>query len=374
MKKAITAIARILVGALFIFSGIIKANDPLGFAYKLQEYFAVFGMEFLDGWAVSISIFACILEVFIGVLLLIGLWAGLTVTLLLLLIIFFGFLTFYSAYFGVVQDCGCFGDFLKLTPWESFYKNLILFAFILWLTFFRSYIQPLFNEFLSKRIAVTALVLSIIFPIYTYNYLPIWDFRPYEVGNNIQELMTVPEDAPKDQYETRLIYKNSETGEKAEFPSDSLPNDPWKWDTTINKLVQKGYEPPIKDFAINDSEGYDYTNDFLSQKGYRIVIIQYDLKKSNTTAQAEVNELAEASKANEKIGLWALTASADSRIESYREKYEVPYRYHTADGTVLKTIIRANPGILLMKGNTIEAKWSDLSVPSMEEVEGLMKE
>ncbi len=374
MKVAITWISRLLVGALFIFSGFIKANDPLGFAYKLEEYFTVFGIEFLNPFSVYMSITACVLEMFVGLLLLLGIWRKFTTTLLLLLIVFFGFLTFYSAYFQVVQDCGCFGEFLKLTPWESFYKNLILFVLILWLFFNKNYIKGLFSPIQGQRIAFTLLALAIVFPVYTYNYLPVMDFRPYHVGSNIKKKMTIPEDAPETKYETRVIYKNTNTGEKKAFKTKNIPEDTttWKWVETKNKKVQEGYTPPIHDFSIEGLEGYDYTDDFLSQKGYRLVVVQYDLTKTNTGAQKALTKLAKKAKGENNLAFWALTASPESKIKQYREKYNVGYPYYISDATTLKTIIRANPGLLLMKNNVIKAKWSDLNIPSVKTIKSYL--
>ncbi len=371
MKATITWISRILVGALFIFSGFIKANDPLGFAYKMEEYFTVFGTEFLKPASIYFSITACVLEMFVGALLLLGVWRKLTTTLLLILIIFFGFLTFYSAYFQVVQDCGCFGEFLKLTPWESFYKNMLLFVLIVILFVNKPYINPIFSPIQGQRIAFTLLALAIVFPVYTYNYLPIWDFRPYKVGNDIQQKMIIPDDAPKAKYETRIIYKNKNTGEKQAFKTRNIPDDTttWEWVKTKNKKIQEGYTPPIQDFYLEDFEGYDYTDDFLGQKGYRLVVVQYDLGKSNTSPQDALNKLAKKAKGKQNIAWWALTASPKADVSKYREQKDVEYPFYVSDATVLKTIIRANPGLLLMKGNVVKAKWSDLNIPTMKEIE-----
>lgn len=376
MKATITWISRILVGALFIFSGFIKANDPLGFSYKLDEYFMVFGTEFLKPVSIYMSIGACVLEMFVGALLLLGVWRKFTTSLLLLLILFFGFLTFYSAYFGVVQDCGCFGEFLKLTPWESFYKNLILFVLILWLFTNQSYITGLFMPLTAQRVAFTLLALAIIFPVYTYNYLPVWDFRPYKVGNDIQEKMTRPEDAPKAKYETRIVYKNKETGDKKAFKTANIPDDTatWEWVETKNKLVQEGYTPPIQDFSIEDFDGYDYTNDFLGQKGYRLIIVQYDLKKANKSSQKSLNQLAQKVKGKNDLAWWALTSSPKGKVKDFRDKYSVIYPFYIADATALKTIVRANPGVVLMKGNVVKAKWSDLNIPTMQDIEPYLGE
>ena len=373
MKAIITGLSRLLVGGLFVFSGVVKANDPMGFTYKLEEYFTVFGMTGLDPAAPYLAILACVVEIFVGILLLLGLWRGLGLTLLMLMVVFFGFLTFYSAYYQVVQDCGCFGDFMKMSPWESFYKNVGLFALSLILVRFRYLIRPLFSATLTKQIGITGLGLAILFPVYTYNYLPVWDFRPYEVGNNIAELMKVPEDAPEAKYKTRHIYKNTKTGNTKSFKTENLPSgDTWKWDTTINKQIQKGYQPPIHDFSVESFDGYDYTNDFLTQKGYRIVVIHKNLKTANREAQDALNRLADKVKGSRHINIWGLTASSPEVFKKYKSNTGVNYRYFLSDKTTLKTIIRSNPGVLLMKGNVVKAKWSALNIPTFKAVKQLM--
>lgn len=373
MKAIITGLSRLLVGGLFVFSGVVKANDPMGFTYKLEEYFTVFGMGWLDPAAPYLAILACVVEVFVGILLLLGLWRNLSLTLLMLMVVFFGFLTFYSAYFQVVQDCGCFGNLYKMTPWESFYKNVALFALSLILIRFRHLINPLFSKQLTKQIGITGLGLAILFPIYTYNFLPVWDFRPYEVGNNIAELMKVPKDASEAKYRIRYVYKNTESGDQKVFKTENLPSgDKWKFVKRKQEQIQKGYQPPIHDFSLQSFDGYDYTKDFLSQKGYRIVVVHKNLKTANKQAQEDLNELAKKVKGNRHINIWGLTASSLDVFKKFKEKTGVNYRYFLTDKTTLKTIIRSNPGVLLMKGNVVKAKWSALNIPTFQEVKQLM--
>src|SRR5690606_24275235 len=194
--------SRLFVGFLFVFSGLIKANDPIGFSYKLQEYFEVFHIAFLNNYAVAFAIVLCSLEIVFGILLLFGLYSKKVALGLLLLIVFFTFLTFYSAFFNVVTSCGCFGDAIKLTPWQSFSKDLILLFFILIIFLNRKKIQPLFSNEISQALTLSAaIVLSIGIGVYTYSFLPFIDFLPYKEGNNLPALMHVPKGAPLDEYE-----------------------------------------------------------------------------------------------------------------------------------------------------------------------------
>src|SRR5688572_28216775 len=179
--KFITAFSRIFIGVLFIISGLIKANDPLGFSYKLDEYFTVFSVESLTAISLPLAMFICIIEVGLGVAALMGYRMVLVTWLLLLMIVFFSFLTFYSAWFDVVKDCGCFGDALKLTPWQSFTKDILLLVLILIIFFNRNTITPLFGEKATNLIAYTGLLIALFFAVYTYRHLPVIDFRPYAI-------------------------------------------------------------------------------------------------------------------------------------------------------------------------------------------------
>lgn len=197
MKNIITQFSRIFVGVLFIISGLIKLNDPVGFSYKLAEYFSepVFNMPFLEPFALGLAIFLVILEVVLGVMLLVGYRATLTIWALLLLIVFFTFLTFYSAYFDVVKDCGCFGDALHLTPWQSFTKDVVLLFFILILFINQKLIKPLFATPKTNFAVYASVLLCSLMAVWVLNHNPIKDFRPYKVGTNIEKGMEIPEGA-----------------------------------------------------------------------------------------------------------------------------------------------------------------------------------
>jgi uncharacterized membrane protein YphA (DoxX/SURF4 family) len=214
MQKLFLNFSKWFVGILFIFSGLIKANDPLGFGYKLQEYFEVFHLTFLNNWATGIAILLCVLEIVLGALLLLGFWCNRIIKGLLGLIIFFTFLTFVSAAFKVVTSCGCFGDAIPLTPWQSFTKDLILLLMIVYLFIHRDKINPITtNVAWQKSLAATVFVLSISFGIYTYNFLPVLDFLPYKIGSSIPESMKLPAGAAADEFLIMYQLKNKVTGE-----------------------------------------------------------------------------------------------------------------------------------------------------------------
>ncbi|WP_349290807.1 BT_3928 family protein [Anseongella ginsenosidimutans] len=248
--RLLTWICRIPVGLLFIFSGLIKANDPMGFGFKLEEYFVVFGIEWLSPLAVSLSILICSLEIVLGVAVLLGARIRLTAWGLLLLILFFTWLTFYSAWFNKVTDCGCFGDAIKLTPWQSFTKDLILLALILPIFLYRRRIQPVFSKTGSNLALLLAAVLSLGFGLYTYFYLPVVDLLPYKVGNHLPSLMTMPPDAEPDVFKVIYTLKNKKTGELREMDDKEYlstkiwENPDWEYVKASDPiLVKKGYTP-----------------------------------------------------------------------------------------------------------------------------------
>ena len=309
--KLLSLISRILVGSLFVVSGLIKANDPLGFSYKLAEYFSedVLGFTFLGEIALPLAVFICVIEIVLGIACLFGAKMKLVSTSLLGMIIFFTFLTWFSAEFEKVTDCGCFGDALRLTPWESFSKDLVLLVFIAIIFFDRNNIRSntvAENKMvLSGSVVLTAIfcllvlnnpwafpiyfialtslalirvktfvnneseewimggvttVFSLYFSLYCINHLPIKDFRPYQVGKNILEQMTVPEGAPIDEYQTVYKMKSKSTGEVTDVDSKVYLTDKlWEnkdleivKDATVTILLKEGYHPPIHDFFIFD--------------------------------------------------------------------------------------------------------------------------
>ena len=263
--------ARVITGLLFIFSGLIKANDPTGFGYKLEEYFLVFGTHFLNDYAVTIAIVVCGLEILLGALLLLGFWKRRVAWGLLLLILFFTFLTFYSAFFEVVTSCGCFGDAIPLTPWQSFGKDLVLLALILIIFFNREAIRPVFSTRGTQLLLTVFLIgASIGIGIYTVNYLPFIDFLPYKKGNHLPELMTLPEGEVGDQYEIMYTLRNKTSGEEKKV-SDKvyLADELWKdenWEIIgdpESRLVSKGYQIPIPDLLISDANGEDVTHQLI---------------------------------------------------------------------------------------------------------------
>ncbi|HET7360638.1 MAG TPA: BT_3928 family protein [Salinimicrobium sp.] len=357
--KVIVSLARIFVGILFVFSGFVKLNDPIGFAYKLEEYFSpgVLGLEFLTPFALIIAISLVIFELVLGIMLLIGYLPKFTTWCLLLMIVFFTFLTFYSAYFNKVTDCGCFGDAIPLTPWESFTKDIILLILVLLLFFNREYIVPLFNKASHKWIVFGSFLLCFGFAYYVLMHLPLIDFRAYKVGANIQEGMVRPEGAPKTIYDYHWKF-NVNGEEKIVTTTGAFPQVEGEFIDVQTELVQDGYKPPIHDFSM-ERNGQDFTSELLQEEKL-IVIVAYSLGNTEPEGMEKMHEIAQKAKKNgyKVIGL---SASSEELKAKIKERYNLGFPFYFSDETTLKTIIRSNPGIVKLNEGTILQKlhWND---------------
>jgi uncharacterized membrane protein YphA (DoxX/SURF4 family) len=376
MKNIAVNASRILVGTLFIVSGLIKANDTVGFGYKLEEYFDVFHIPLLGNFATSMAMLLCTIEIVLGALLLFGFWSRKVTVALLGTIIFFTFLTFVSAVFKVVASCGCFGDAIPLTPWESFSKDLVLLILIVFLYFKRDYIKP-FTTSKQVQVRLTALivVLSFLFSQYTYNALPIVDFLPYKVGANIPELMKIPKGAKPDEYQIFYHLKNKSTGETKELnDKEYLKTGIWKdnnWEivgTPDRKLVKEGYNVKIKDLNINDASGTDYTKELIENPYYNLVIVAYDLKHTDEKAIANLNGIALKAAEQYNIRTVLLTSNSAEDAQAFTEKNKLLIEVFYADAVPLKSMVRANPGILLLKNGIVVNKWHYHTMPSFEKL------
>jgi uncharacterized membrane protein YphA (DoxX/SURF4 family) len=352
--KILVNIARILVGGLFIISGLIKLNDPLGFSFKLEEYFSpsVLNLDFLAPYALAIALFLVVFETVLGIALLLGYRSKFTVWSLLLMIVFFTFLTFYSAYFNKVTDCGCFGDAIKLTPWESFTKDVILLIFILILFFGKEYIKPIFANKSTTVITLVSVVLCGLFGNYVLQHLPVKDFRPYKIGANIEEGMTMPDDAPQDIYEYDWKFKvNGE--EKIVTTLGEYPTVEGDFIDVDTRLVQEGYRPPIHDFTI-EKNGEDMAS-FMLAEPKLMMVISYDTNKASEEGFLKVSELAREA-LNKGYKVIGLSSSSKEVTNQLKKEYVLPFDFYFTDQTTLKTIVRSNPGVLLLENGTIKSK------------------
>ena len=358
--KVITQIFRISVAILFIISGFVKLNDPLGFSYKLQEYFSpdVLNLTFLDPYALIFSIIIVVFEVVVGVFLLLGFKPKFTLWSLLLMILFFTFLTFYSAYFDKVKDCGCFGDALKLTPWESFFKDLILLVLIVIIFIYKDYIKPFFNTSITNLVAALGLLISIFFGIYVLRHLPLIDFRAYKIGDNITANMTVPTNAAKAVQEFKWKFKVNGK-EKVFVTKGSYPQVNGDYIGVETKIIEEGYQPPILDFSIESSDE-NYTEFFLGEDKL-IIITSYDLNYANINGLKKLKEFSN-NAINKGYTVIGLSASGMIDKNKIKSSYGLDFEFYMCDEKVLKTIVRSNPGILKLNKGTVIQKvhWNDI--------------
>ena len=375
--RIITEIARVLTGVLFVFSGLIKANDPTGFGYKLQEYFLVFGLDFLNDSATAIAVVICSIEILLGGLLLLGFWRKRVVWGLLLMIIFFTFLTFYSAFFEVVTSCGCFGDAIPLTPWQSFIKDLVLLALIL--IVFKNWrlMRPVSHDLYSKSILTTLLVvISVGVGVYTVNYLPIIDFLPYKKGNHIPSLMVMPEGEEGDVYELTYTMRHQETGEEKKVSdSEYMEQELWKdesWEIIgepESRLVRKGYQIPIPDLLISDVDGQDVTSTIIENPYDNLLVVAWDLENTDKKALVRINETLREAALNYPIRIVLLTSAPSRVAEDLSDELDLLTEIFYADAVPLKSMVRANPGVLLLRNGTIIDKWHHHTFPTYEQLD-----
>jgi len=357
--KYLVNISRILVGLLFIFSGLIKINDPVGFSFKLEEYFGptVFNIDFLLPYVLPLAIFIVVLEVLLGVFLLIGLKKEFTIYSLFAMIVFFTFLTWYSAYFNKVTDCGCFGDAIKLTPWESFTKDIILLVLIVIIMIGLKYIKPLFNNKLLYIFPSISLILCIVIVNQVLSHLPLIDFRPYKVGANIIDNMVIPEDSKKAVFRYDWLF-NINGEKKVISTSGNFPDSEGTFVSVETELIEEGYEPPILDFSMELGD-IDYT-DVLMKEQKLIIFVFYNISKTNSDAIVGLKETVELAVIND-YKVIGLTASGEIDVNSFESENDIDIDFYFCDETALKTIVRSNPAAIKLHEGTIIQKthWND---------------
>ena len=369
-------IARILLGLTFVFSGFVKGIDPMGSTYKFTDYFNAFQMPWLTSLAFTLGILLAAAELFLGVAFIFNFYTRLTSWLMLAFMLFFTGLTFILALTNPVTDCGCFGDALIITNWQTFYKNIVLLALAIFVFMQRKNFQSKNGPILS--IAFTGMTMVVYFYLvaYSYNHLPIIDFSPYKVGVNIPEAMKVPDGAPKAIYENNFIYKNLKTGEDKKFTEANYP-----WKDTLNwkfvkaedaVLIQKGYTPPIHDFRIETPEGEDIKDFFLYDEKYTFIVIASNLQKTNKEGMKRAASLATAAKA---IGynFIALTSTSPDSFEAFKSETGANFDFFNTDEIALKTIVRSNPGLIILKKGTILKKYHFNDIPKPEELDKLFE-
>ena len=361
--KVWTNVCRFVLGGVFIFSGFVKVIDPYGFFYKLQDYATAFGMGtwmpasllFMAGVALSV------IEFYVGVCLFLGIHKRVSSTMALVLMAFMTPLTLYLAIANPVSDCGCFGDAWVLTNWETFGKNVVL--LVAALSVFKWRIEVV--RFISRKIEWMFSMYTILFifalSFYCLRNLPIIDFRPYKIGANIKEGMEVPADAKPTVYDTRFILEKD--GRRQEFTLENYPDSTWTFVETRNVVKEKGYEPPIHDFAMLEvTTGEDITERILTDEGYTFLLIAHRIEEADDSNIDLINEIYDYS-VEHGYGFYALTSSPEDDILLWCDRTGAEYPFCQTDDITLKTIVRSNPGMLLIKGGTVLNKWSDNNLP-----------
>lgn len=369
----ILTIIRVFVGLLFIFSGLIKANDPSGLAYKMGEFFEVWAREgylpslmlWLNQYAMLFSILMITFEIVAGVALIIGYRFKLFSYLIFLLTVFFTFLTAYALFSGNIKECGCFGDCIKLQANESFMKDLVLLVLIFILMIFRKRIAQTFSNMTATLVIVFSFVISVWMQWYMLKHLPYKDCLAYRVGNNLLKEMTPGPDYKQAEYKTILIYEKD--GVKKEFTDKNFPwqDTTWKFVDSKSTVVKEAQnEPPIKDFAISNYDGQDITQTLLSYKGNLFLLFVKDVNEAHKdNIEALQSLISECKKAN--IPVIGLSASNDIETNKFRTENKLDIEFTTIDATVCKTAMRSNPGLMLLKNGTVTGKWSYADYPAI---------
>lgn len=366
-KNYIIELLKNFVGAYFVFSGVVKAIDPAGTGIKMEEYFDIFHQYFpflnslwdiFEPLSLEVAILMILVEIILGLLLIFGAIPRVTSSLIFITIIFFTFLTGFSHFTGKVTDCGCFGDFLKLTPKISFIKDIFLIFILLPIVIKWKLITPLFPN-KPRFLALFMLsLLAIVFTLRNVYYEPIVDFRPYKVGVNIMECLALPKGAKPYIYKNTFIYKNNQSGENQEFTAETLPKDWENWTFVDRKdeLLQKGDDPKCKDFAIADENGSNVTEVYMNEEQPLFVLVIPNIKKTDIKSLTQIKEVFKAATKDGHYTI-ALTGSNIEEVKKILEKEEFNIDVFNSDETPLKTIMRSNPGILILKKGTILGKY-----------------
>lgn len=379
LTKTIVTIARIVFGITFIFSGFVKAVDPLGFTYKIEDYIISFQLTQLIPFALAFAITLILIEFVLGVFTLIGIYRKWTSSLAVLFMVVMTPLTLYIALENPVKDCGCFGDALIISNWSTFYKNIVLLVSAIFLFVYRKQIMPLYSSKTKSYVLAFVVLFFLAFSFYNIIYLPVLDFRPYKVGSNIPEKMG-HNMMQGDVYENIYIYEKE--GVTKEFTDENYPweDTTWTFVELKSNLIEEGDKPEIQDFAItafhkNENGTFnkadDITHEFLS-KPFSLLIVSLSLNEIGDTQWQKIQSIADYA-ANNSIDMLIGTSSDENVIEQLdRNMRDANLNYASMDELTLKTIIRSNPGLLLLKEGVVKAKWSKNRLPDVSQLNNII--
>ncbi|MDR1980393.1 MAG: DoxX family protein [Tannerellaceae bacterium] len=369
--RIIAEVCRLLIGVVFVFSGFVKAVDPVGFAIKINDYLEVWGLEASRTWPVIISFGLIAIEFMLGICLLLGVYRRYASFFVLLFMVVMTPLTLYLALFNPVSDCGCFGDALVLTNWETFYKNLVLLAAAIFVCLYSRRLFQCYTYKVYWFVAMYAYVYCIGFSYWNYSHLPVIDFRPYKTGADIPALMEIPVGAAEDEYRYMFIYEKE--GVRKAFSLEDYPaNDPaWTFVEAKTELVKEGYRPVIESFGIYDASGEEAAGLILENTGGVLLLVSSRLEEANDDRIDDINNLYDYA-LERRIPFYCLTASSGDEILKWTDDTGAEYPFLMADDILLKTMIRSNPGLVLMKEGRILMKWHYKDMPEEEDIDGVI--
>lgn len=366
--KLLLGILRALVGTLFLFSGLVKANDPLGLCYKMQEFFLALHINFLSGIALPLSILMIGFEILAGFALLLGFLMVIFGPLLLLLTGVFTFLTAYAYFTGRIQECGCFGNCIPISNALTFWKDVVLLALVLVIFSRRRQIKPLWGR-TTGIFMVLGLFLAFGLQWYTLNHLPIVDCLAYGVGKNIPQEMKAPVNSYPGQYSITMTYEKN--GIKKDFGPNNYPwkDTTWKFISRNLKLIRKGNDtPPIEDFSITGVSGTDSTKEVLNHSGPLFLFLVLDTRQAGTGWNRRMDSL-QAWAARARIPVLGITASSWKKIAVFSSRNGLKFPFMQMDATVIKTMGRSNPCLMLLRQGTVEGKWHYHDIPGWQDLE-----
>lgn len=351
---------RFALALVFAFSGFVKAVDPMGTVYKMADYAEAFGVAVHPAWLLVGTWLLIAVEYVMGVALFFGLYRRFYLWCMTLFLAVMTPFTLFLALTNPVNDCGCFGDAVVLTNWQTFGKNLVLLLMTVVVLANNRCLLRVISERMQWLVFVFALGSVVVFTQYNMRHLPIMDFRPYSIGTNIVESMTVPEGAPQDVYETYFVIEKD--GEQRTVSADEYVDSTWVFVSRQSRLVSRGHVPPITDFHLASLDGGDMTWEVLEQPGYTFLVVANDLKRTNEGMFDVVNDLYDYAKVNG-YAFYMLTSSSNQVIADWTEHTGATYSYLQADDILLKTMIRSNPGLIVLNDATIVGKWSASDMP-----------
>lgn len=362
-------ISRLVLGVTFVFSGYVKAIDPIGTQYKIQDHLVALGLSDVvpDFITLGMSVLLAAIEFTLGLLMLFAIRRHLVSKLMTVLMVIMTLITIWIAIANPVKDCGCFGDAIHLTNTQTLLKNIVLLGCAVIVARW----PLLMYRFLSRStqwIAINYTILYILLTsLYCLYHLPVFDFRPYHIGANIKKGMEIPPGAEQPEFHTTFLMEKN--GVRKEFTLDNYPDSTWQFIDSKTEQIKEGYVPPIHDFSIELADGDDITDSILSRKGYTFLLISPHLSQADDSNFGGIDQLYEYAQ-DQKIPFYCLTASTEKEIQRWEDITGAEYPFCITDETTLKTIIRSNPGLLLIKDGTIIRKWSHNDIPTSDVLQG----